>query len=80
MDYFLDGHDGMEVIERFLADEGPTPLLIAHSSMPRMNEGMLRGGAHLAMEKVRGVRRTRSIVETIRSVDDLRQLAARVRS
>lgn len=77
VDYFLGPNDGMEVIERLLREPGPPPLLIAHSSVPRMNEGMVRGGAHLSLAKVRGEPRTRSIVEAIRSVEDLRDLVAR---
>ncbi len=81
IDFFLDGHYGLEVVERFLAGDMPVPLMIAHSSLAEANEGLLRAGAHLAMEKVRGVARTRSITEAIRSVEDIQRLidAHRVR-
>ena len=74
VDYFLSGRHGIEVIERFTADDGPMPLLVAHSSMHDANMGMVRAGAHLAMEKVGGAARTRSIQEAIRGPEDLRRL------
>ena len=77
VDYFLSGHHGTDVIERLLDGDGPVPLIVAHSSMTRANEGMVRAGAHFAMEKVRGVARTQSIATAIRSVEDLRRLIRR---
>ena len=79
VDYFLGRHVGAEVVERFLADDETPPLLIAHSSMPRLNEGMVRLGAHLAMEKLKDVPRTPSIVQRIRSMADLESLIAKHR-
>ena len=76
VDFFIHDHHGLEVIERLTAGDLPVPLLIAHSSMVEANNGMLRAGAHLALEKVRGVARTRSIVESIGSLEDLRRLVA----
>jgi CheY-like chemotaxis protein len=74
VDYFLGCHVGVEVIERLTSDGGPVPLLVAHSSVPRANAGMLRAGAHLAMEKVHGASVTRSIQEAIRTPEDLKRL------
>lgn len=74
VDFFIDGHYGFEVIERFVSGSEPPPLLIAHSSMQEANLGMVRLGAHLALEKVKGAAKTRSIADAIRSVEDLRRL------
>lgn len=74
VDFFIHDHHGLEVIERLKVGDLPVPLLIAHSSMAEANNGMLRAGAHLALEKARGVARTRSIVESIGSLEDLRRL------
>ena len=79
VDFFLRGHYGTDVIERLVGDDLPVPLIIAHSSMGRANEGMVRSGAHLAMEKTKGVATTRSIEEAIKDPDDLRRLIARHR-
>jgi len=74
VDYFLGVRHGTEVIERFTEGDEPMPLLIAHSSVDRANDGMVRAGAHLAMEKRAGAARTRSIERAIRGPEDLRRL------
>jgi hypothetical protein len=74
VDFFLDGHYGSDVIERLIAGEGPVPLLIAHSSMAEANVGMVRAGAHLSMEKTKGVPKTLSIEAAIKGPEDLRRL------
>ena len=79
VDFFIGGHYGLEVVERLIAGEAPVPLIIAHSSMREANAGLLRAGAHLAMEKVRGAAKTRSIVEAFGSPEDLRQLVRQYR-
>ena len=78
----MDGRDVMsreyqgrlEVIERLTAGDVPVPLLIAHSSMREANGGMVRAGAHLSMEKVKGVAQSQSIKEAIGSPEDLRRM------
>lgn len=74
IDFFIDGHYGLEVIERMTAKDVPVPLLVAHSSMSEANDGMVRAGAHLAMEKVKGVAKSLSIVEAIGGPEDLRRM------
>ena len=80
IDFFVGGHTGDEVVERFVRAAEVPPLLVAHSSVDRVNDGMVRAGAHLKMEKVRGASRTRSIVQEIRDVDDLQRLIATYRT
>ena len=63
VDFFLRGHTGEEVLDRVLHDGGAVPLLIAHSSLDRANVAMVHLGAHLALAKHKGRRRTQSIVE-----------------
>ena len=77
VDYFMGPYTGMDVVERFLGDGAAPPLLIAHSSVPRVNRGMVRQGAHLWMEMVPGSGRTRSIVSAIHDVEDLERLVAK---
>ena len=76
IDYFMGPYTGMDVVERFLRDGADLPLLIAHSSVPRVNRGMVQRGAHLMMEKVPGSGRTRSIVDAIQDVEDIERLIA----
>ncbi|MEZ0373037.1 MAG: hypothetical protein ACAI44_28360 [Candidatus Sericytochromatia bacterium] len=73
VDFFIGPRFGHEVIAYF-ADKSPRPLLIAHSSMLRANQAMLKQGADLMLEKINGGEFSESIVRLIRSEQDLYRL------
>jgi CheY-like chemotaxis protein len=73
VDFFIRGHYGLEVLERLQALDGVGPLIIAHSSMPEANAGMIREGAHFALAKIKGVASTASIEEAFQTPEDLRR-------
>lgn len=75
VDYYIGKRFGHEVVDYFLK-QGNRPLLIAHSSMERANQVMLRQGADLSLAKVPGAPFTDSIVELIRTETDLFELLA----
>ncbi|MGE0191143.1 MAG: hypothetical protein AB7T63_03785 [Planctomycetota bacterium] len=74
VDFYLEAHTGLDVVERVLADTRPTPLLIAHSTLAPANAQLLAAGAHLTLEKRRNMPRTQSIVDTFRTPADVDRL------
>jgi DNA-binding NtrC family response regulator len=71
LDFFIQSHSGLEVIQYLKKQKYPLPLLIAHSSLEVANEAMLRAGAHLTLKKIKGVPQTESIQTRIQSEEDL---------
>ena len=74
LDYFISDHRGSEVIQYIKANEGKTPVMIAHSSVDHINDSMIKIGAHLKMDKVNHAAVTISIVNRIKSTSDLKKL------
>ena len=75
LDFFIAEKHGHEVLDYF-APQPERPLLIAHSSSLRANQALIKAGADLCFEKLKGVEKTPAIVAQIRSEEDLEALLA----
>lgn len=79
IDYFIGPRYGHEVLDYFRRAKGRRPVLIAHSSDDRANQGMLREGADLTIDKLRGAAYRRAIKAVLASEADLQALIGRYR-
>jgi len=71
LDFFVGDRYGFELVRQFPPDMPKRPVLIAHSSMELANTGLVNNGADFAMEKIKEVPVTDSIVSRIQSMEDI---------